>query len=153
MPEDRDPTDLGPEVEEKDQIPQEGAPPSFVGGLHFTCCGKLQNLKSTTLSTNVVCFVCHTSYRLALEAVPPTDAKYPAGTKLRLLREVLIKVGSKQILYKRDEVVTVGDDTFGVLGTLEDQTLILLDSPAITGQPRALLVALPNDALEEIQTP
>lgn len=149
MPEDRDSIETGPDVEESNQIPQEATPPTFQGAVSYSCCG-IRQQASLTKGTTVVCRVCHTAYSLTIEALAPEDGLYPPGTKLRLLRDVQAKVGSKHIIYHKGEEVIVGSDMFSLLGTLENQTLVCFESPALTGQSRTLLVALPNDALEEV---
>lgn len=128
------------------QIPQETPPPKLIGELVFSCCGQSHTIKGEI--EQAVCPICDTAYGITLYAKIPVHAKWKLGTKVRVVKEIISKLGCKTVKFEIGEELTVGEDLFGALGTLEETTLVQVESPSADGKKRILLAPIPNDALE-----
>ena len=120
------------------------------GKVFFSCCG--ENQTSEGKLTEVTCKKCLVTYSFLLIPRQPSEQLYPKGKKLRIKEDFESAVGSKKVKFLKDEIVTVGQDLHGLLGTFENQTLVEVDYPTPEGKSRIMLSPVDNNNLEEIKS-
>jgi hypothetical protein len=128
-------------------IPQETPPPRVRGTLSFSCCGKIHTTEGDF--ANFYCPICFTAYAVSLATRQPYPQRWPRGTKVRVVKEIVSTLGCKKVKFEVGEEVIVGHDPHGILSTIEDTSLVEVSSPSMDGKPRILLSPVPNECLEE----
>jgi len=140
--------------EEAQPRTQETPPPQVSGKVTFGCCGLTHTIEGDPLK-HITCPVCWATYDLHLNPRIPGAENFPKGMKVHLTREVVTKAGCREVTLKEGQELTVGTDPHAVMGTLEDQTLVEVESPGKDGsgrtiqRKRILLAPVPNDAIAE----
>lgn len=140
-----------PEELHANPIPEDVSITTLRGEIEFTCCGLRQKRTGDNL-THVKCERCQ--YLFILNLVPSRLApdEIVTGTIVRLKGPVLTKLGCNEVtlnpgLYK------VYEDVHGMMGTLENETLVCVESRGFQGKMRTLVAPVPTDLLEIEETP
>jgi len=140
-----------PEELHSNPIPEDVSITTLKGEIEFTCCGLRQKMASDSI-THVKCERCQ--YLFILNLVPSRLApnEIVTGAVVRLKEAVLTKLGCNEVTLQPGSY-KVYEDVHGMMGTLEGETLVCVESRGFEGRMRTLLAPVPTALLEIEELP